>query len=121
MTILRLPLALLAIMILMTIANEAQAQQRVIVEHHYPAGVTHIPGQGGGRTYVTGGHYGPSTCYRECFHQGPTVIVQQPTTVIVQPGYRVRPRSGFSIGGSYQQYNGGGSGFSIGGSYHDYR
>ena len=72
--------------------------QRVIVEHHYPAGVTYIPGTGGSRTIIHNGHYGASTCYRECFHQGSsvTVVNPAPTTVIVRE--RVLPRTHFSFG-----------------------
>ena len=84
-----------------------QPVQRVIVEHHYPAGVTHIPGQSGSRTYVTGGHYGPSTCYRECFHQG------------VSGGHVHGHRhSGWSVGVSVSRYDRRGRGFSVGGSVH---
>lgn len=115
---LRLPLTILAAMILITVAEHAMAQQviyvqpqRIIVEHHYPQGVTYIPGQGGGRGYAYGGDYGPTTCYRACFHQG---------RGYGRRGHGRGPRSGFTVGGSYSQY-GGRSGISIGGSYRGYR
>ena len=102
-------LAALALLAMSAVASAQQTvivhqpAQRVIVEHHYPQGVTHIPGQGGSRTYVYGGHAGPSTCYRECFHQG------RGQTVIINNGGGVvhRPRNGWSISG----------GISIGATY----
>ena len=117
MNILRLPIALVLACALLVIAKETSAQTTIIhgggggsVTHVYPGGVTAYQ-NGGNRVYVHGGHAGPGTCYRECFHQGrQTVIVQQPQVVVVNPGYH-RPRSSFSFGFSAYDHRGSGASF----------
>jgi len=61
----------IAISLYAVVMKDASAHHvgRVIVEHHYPYGVTRHSGRHGSRHYHHGGHYGPNTCYRECFHQ----------------------------------------------------
>lgn len=69
----KIPLWLALIGFLMMIVSaplRADHVQRVIVQHHYPQGVTKHYGHNG-RSYITHrGYYNPSTCYRECYHRG---------------------------------------------------